>query len=82
MDNATLEAPAQTEELTDTLTTYDRCDACGSQAYVRVEFTDKNHELLFCSHHYKSYAEKLATSNIKVINESHKLSDKRLDVSA
>jgi hypothetical protein len=32
------------------LTANDRCDACGSQAYVQVFFKDAY--LLFCAHHY------------------------------
>ena len=82
MDNATLEAPALKEELSDTLTVSDRCDGCGSQAYVRIEFNQKGHDLLFCSHHFNSYFVKLSKLDVTVINETHKLSDKRLDVSA
>lgn len=32
------------------LTTADRCDVCGAQAYVRVVLTSGN-DLLFCGHH-------------------------------
>ncbi|GAA1045926.1 DUF7455 domain-containing protein [Rothia amarae] len=32
------------------LTTADRCDACGAQAYVRVVLNSGN-ELYFCGHH-------------------------------
>ena len=32
------------------LTAFDRCDRCGSQAWVKVGGV--NGELLFCSHHY------------------------------
>lgn len=32
------------------LTVVDRCDACGSRAYVQV--TGITGDLLFCSHHY------------------------------
>lgn len=32
------------------LSANDRCDACGSQAYVQVFFKDAY--LLFCAHHY------------------------------
>ncbi len=32
------------------LTTSDRCDACGAQAYVRVVLGSGN-ELFFCGHH-------------------------------
>jgi len=33
------------------LTTHDRCDRCGAQAYVSVTFVDEN-TLLFCGHHF------------------------------
>jgi hypothetical protein len=82
MTNATLEAPAQKEEQTDILTVSDRCDECGSQAYVGVRFVNTGYELMFCAHHYTAYKSKLENSDIKVIDERHKLSDKRLDVSA
>ena len=32
------------------LTSFDRCDSCGAQAYVKV--TGVSGELTFCSHHY------------------------------
>ena len=34
-----------------TLTTVDRCDRCGAQAYVRVVLGASGGELLFCGHH-------------------------------
>jgi hypothetical protein len=46
----TLTAPAVT------LTSFDRCDACGSRAYVQVGVATKDSDeqlhLLFCGHHY------------------------------
>jgi hypothetical protein len=36
-----------------TLTTVDRCDRCGAQAYVQVKLI-KDGELMFCNHHYKT----------------------------
>ena len=39
------------------LTAADRCDACGAQAYVRVELATG--ELLFCAHHANANKEKL-----------------------
>lgn len=38
-----------------TLTTLDRCDRCGAQAYVQVKLI-KDGELMFCGHHYKNTA--------------------------
>jgi hypothetical protein len=36
-----------------TLTAQDRCDRCGAQAKVRVEF--KASDLLFCAHHARQH---------------------------
>lgn len=41
-----------------TLTTHDRCDACGSTAYVSVEINGTL--LMFCAHHYAQFAVKLS----------------------
>lgn len=35
-----------------TLTTLDRCDHCGAQAYVHVAIIDKPLTLMFCGHHW------------------------------
>lgn len=48
---------AQTLE-TRELTAADRCDACGAQAYIRVELASGN-ELFFCGHHGRENEEKL-----------------------
>lgn len=45
--------PAQTWMLTD----HDRCDQCGSRAYVLV-LLDAG-DLLLCGHHYAQYADQL-----------------------
>ena len=37
-----------------TLTTVDRCDRCGAQAYVRVVLGASGGELLFCGHHARA----------------------------
>lgn len=47
--------PAQTWMLTEK----DRCDRCGSRAYVMV-LLDAG-ELLLCGHHYAQYADRLIT---------------------
>lgn len=39
------------------LSSLDRCDSCGAQAYVRV--TVHGSELLFCGHHATKYENKL-----------------------
>jgi ribosomal protein S14 len=40
------------------LTTADRCDRCGAQAYVRA-ILPSGGELLFCRHHARAHAERL-----------------------
>lgn len=34
------------------LTAHDRCDQCGSQAYVHVAVINTALNLMFCNHHY------------------------------
>lgn len=40
------------------LTAFDRCDACGAQAYIRVELHSGS-ELLFCAHHGRKHEAQL-----------------------
>jgi hypothetical protein len=54
------------------LTALDRCDRCGAQAYVRVELAN-GHDLLFCGHHGREHAEKLATVAAAIHDESGSL---------
>lgn len=62
---AEVEAPSQIP----TLTTADRCDLCGSRAYVQVTFSTG--DLLFCGHHSKKFATKIEeTGTIKVDDTS------------
>ena len=75
MTTATVEAAPQA-----TLTVQDRCDECGSQAYIHV--TMPVGELLFCAHHGNKYRAKLEEKAVSFIDETWQLSDKRLDVSA
>ncbi len=56
------------------LTAADRCDACGAQAYVRVELVTG--ELLFCGHHAKENEAKLRPIATKWHDESDKLLSK------
>lgn len=39
------------------LTLHDRCDACGSAAYVRVTNPEKGHDLNWCGHHWRRVAD-------------------------
>ena len=53
------------------LTSADRCDSCGAQAYIRA--TMASGELLFCAHHGAQFKEKLAPTAIEWHDESSKL---------
>lgn len=55
------------------LTTSDRCDRCGAQAYVRVELAGGS-ELHFCVHHARKHESKLREIAVRFLDESEKLS--------
>jgi hypothetical protein len=52
----------------------DRCDRCGAQAYVRAILISGG-QLLFCSHHAKTYAEGLKPVAAVIQDETQKLAD-------
>lgn len=54
-----------------TLTTADRCDASGAQAYVRVIMPYG--ELLFCGHHAKQHLDKLQEVAVRVQDERERI---------
>jgi hypothetical protein len=56
------------------LSTADRCDRCGAQAYLRVELQSGG-ELLFCAHHAREHGDKLQEIAARVIDETGKLHD-------
>jgi hypothetical protein len=56
------------------LTSSDRCDRCGAQAYLRVHLASGS-ELLFCAHHAREHGEKLKTVAVNVHDETSKLID-------
>ena len=53
------------------LTTADRCDACGAQAFVRVVLAAG--ELLFCAHHGRANREALERQALFIQDESSRL---------
>lgn len=65
----------ETVEETDTLNATDRCDSCGSQAYVWVNGVSG--DLLFCGHHFAKNEVKLRAYAFEIIDERHKLEVKR-----
>ena len=56
------------------LTSADRCDRCGAQAYVRAELSSGG-DLLFCAHHAREHGEKLKEIAVTLTDETHKLGD-------
>lgn len=54
------------------LTAVDRCDRCGSQAYLRVELRGGG-DLLFCAHHAREHGDKLREIAVSVHDETEKL---------
>lgn len=59
---------------TDTLNATDRCDSCGSQAYVWLNGVTG--DLLFCGHHFTKYEDKLRAYAFEIIDERYKLETK------
>lgn len=66
-----IETSIDTEYATAPLTAFDRCDACGAQAYVRVEL--ESGEFLFCGHHAAKHADKLRPSALHWHDETDRL---------
>ena len=60
--------------LAPSLSATDRCDRCGAQAYVRVVL-DGGSDLLFCSHHWNTHAEKLRPVALEIVDETHRLTE-------
>ena len=60
------------------LTVHDRCDQCGSQAYVSV--AGITGELFFCGHHF-SKIEKNETAHEKLIAFAFVIKDQREGIS-
>jgi len=52
----------------------DRCDSCGSQAFVLVKLLSG--ELVFCGHHYNKYSDKLNHSSYEIVDERHYINQK------
>jgi len=49
----------------------DRCDRCGSQAYVQV--TLPTGQLLFCAHHFQQFEARLRPIATSVLDERDRL---------
>jgi len=55
------------EKIKRSLKVIDRCDACGSQAFVMVKLISG--ELMFCGHHYVKNQDKLNNQSYEIIDE-------------
>jgi hypothetical protein len=64
---------ANVGELEYQLSSLDRCDSCGAQAYIRV--TMASGELYFCAHHGAKFKEKLAATALAWLDESSRLNE-------
>ena len=54
------------------LSSLDRCDRCGAQAYVRVTLGGGG-ELLFCAHHGRKFEPELKKIAAEIQDETEKL---------
>lgn len=54
------------------LTTADRCDACGAQAYVRVVLASGN-DLFFCGHHARQKEQALRELSVHWDDQTERL---------
>lgn len=54
------------------LTTLDRCDRCGAQAYLRIELAGSR-ELLFCAHHSREHEQQIRSIAVSVHDETSQL---------
>lgn len=51
------------------LTSKDRCDRCGAQSYVRIQFLPSRDELLYCAHHSRAKAEQMSRLYMLVFDQ-------------
>ncbi|MDJ0318124.1 MULTISPECIES: DUF7455 domain-containing protein [Arthrobacter] len=58
------------------LTTLDRCDRCGAQAYVRVVLESSGGALLFCGHHARAVEATLKPLSSDWHDETSRLHEK------
>lgn len=79
-DMITVTTDAEKKEWT--LTALDRCDRCGSQAYVKI--VGSTGELMFCAHHYNKIVNdpnaytKMMAFMLIVIDERERLIENKL----
>lgn len=64
-----------TAAVTTPMTSADRCDRCGAQAYVRATLATGG-ELLFCAHHGREHADKLTQVEAVIHDETDRLMER------
>ena len=67
------DAGAPIEHVPSRLTSRDRCDACGAQAYIAA--TVNGSELLYCAHHGRLFAPRLRLLATSWTDETRRLSN-------
>ena len=66
----TTHSPSETATAPE-LSSLDRCDSCGAQAYVRVRL--QSGELFFCGHHASEVKAALASTAMEWLDETDRL---------
>ncbi|MCL3818556.1 DUF7455 domain-containing protein [Aeromicrobium wangtongii] len=61
------------------LSSLDRCDRCGAQAFVRVTLGGGG-ELMFCAHHARQHEQKLREMSASIHDETDRLSGSPADL--
>lgn len=59
----------------DTLVSTDRCDGCGTQAYVKLVKGDA--ELIFCGHHFNKHGDALDEAGWNIVVDTRELLTQR-----
>lgn len=52
------------------LTLQDRCDSCGSRAFVRIIFPETGYDLLLCGHHWRKNQTVIEKTGAEVLDET------------
>ena len=61
-------------QMMEPLTTADRCDRCGAQAYVRARLISGG-ELMFCAHHARQHLPRLNDVAADIHDETGRLTE-------
>lgn len=70
-----MSAPSTQTLTPSVLSSTDRCDRCGAQAYVMAELPGGS-QLLFCGHHWGTHEAALRPKVVNVVDELHRLNER------